>query len=108
MTGRRLGAAVLTAIAWLVALAIGFLLWRHASWLRYYLFCWPTNTIARQWHAELTLTYGLIVLDLILPAAATLCIRHRPGIAAILAAIHIVLIPIAFAALWRWNSGVSY
>ena len=46
-----------------------------------------------------------VLLTLLLPAAATLCIRHRPRIAAILAAIQIVLMPIAFVLLSRWNTG---
>src|SRR3954465_646540 len=98
MTGSRIAAAVLTAIAWLMAIAAGVWLWQHANSLRYYLLCWPANDFANRWRVELAITDAMTVLNLLLPAAATLCIRHRPRIAAIVAAIQIVLMPIAFVA----------
>jgi hypothetical protein len=104
MTARRIGAAVLVAFAWLMAIGAGVLLWGHAAWLRYYLLCWPMNAGAGRWHTELTGTYALLALDLALPAAATLCTRKHPNIAAVIAAAQIVLMPIAFTWLERWNT----
>ena len=84
-----------------MAVAAGYVLWHHANWLRY---CGPLGLAVGGWRSELGVTYALLVLDLALPAAATLCIRRHPGIAAILGAIQIVLMPIAFVALSRWNA----
>jgi len=90
----------------LVALAAAFVLWNKAAWLRYYLLCWPANASVGGWRVELSITYVLLALDLLLPTAAALCIRHFPRAAIILAAIEIVLMPIALVVLSRWNTVV--
>ena len=94
----------MTAIAWLMAIAVGYLIWRHADWLRS---CGPLGLAVAGWRSELDATYALFVPDVLLPAAATLCIRRHPGVAAVLAAIQILLMPVAFEVLARWNALTS-